>query len=135
MNLKQRYKNLSIKSRSTVSKLNTQKSTSSLNTQIQRSAIVFGILLVSSIGYSQCTVNDLPDTTQNNIIKKFYQLESCEAARVVDSTRISNLKLSNEELNKTNLSLNDKLIRRRRTSLIVSIVSGIGGIYLGSKIK
>jgi hypothetical protein len=91
--------------------------------------------LVFNTGYSQCTVFDLPDTTQNKIVKAFIDLKECEAKSVESGKRVIDLMISNEELNRTNLLLNQKLIRRRRAIVFVSVGSLIGGVWLGTKLK
>ena len=135
MNLKARFKNLNIRLKSTQSKSNMQQTSRSLNTEILRIGIVFCLILAFNTGHSQCTVFDLPDTTQNKIVKAFIDLKECEAKSVESGKRVIDLMISNEELNRTNLLLNQKLIRRRRAIVFVSVGSLIGGIWLGTKIK
>lgn len=135
MNLKARFKNLNTKSKSTQSKSNMRQTSRSLNTEILRIGIVFCLILVFNTGYSQCTVFDLPAPDQNKIVKAFIDLKECEAKSVESGKRVIDLMISNEELNRTNLLLNQKLIRRRRTIVFVSIGSLIGGVWLGTKIK
>ena len=135
MNLKARFKNLNIKLKSTQSKSNTQQTSRSLNTVIARTAIPFLLILAFNTGYSQCTVFDLPDTTQNKIVKAFIDLKECEAKSVESGKRVIDLMISNEDLNKNNQRLS-ATIRKGRKWPYITLGIGVGvGIWLGTKIK
>ena len=135
MNLKRRFKNLNIRSKSTQSKFNTQKSTTSLKVEILRTGIVFSILLICNISYSQCTVFDLPDTTQNKIVKAFIDLKECEAKSVENGKRVIDLMISNELLTKENQRLNETIIKGRKWPWIAGAVGFVGGFFIKSQIK
>lgn len=135
MNLKRRFKNLNTKSKSTQSRLNMQQTSISLNTVIARTAIPFLLILVFNTSYSQCTVFDLPDTTQNKIVKAFIDLKECEAKSVENGKRVIDLMISNELLTKENQRLSETIIKGRKWPWIAGAVGFVGGFFIKSQIK
>ena len=135
MNLKRKYKNSGTKLKSTQLKSNTQPISRSLNTEILRTVIVFLSILAFNVGYSQCTVFDLPDSTQNKIVKAFIELKEFKELSNLDNKRIIDLSISNEELNKTNNQLTTKITKARKWPYITLGIGLGAGIWLGTKLK
>jgi len=112
MNLKLKSKNLNMQRKSKRSKINTQPATPSLQTQVLSTGILFCFLLGFN-AYGQCTILDLPDTTQNKIVKTVYDLRECKESRKVDSAFIDTLKADNKILVQDVVDLNNKLSKAK----------------------
>lgn len=113
MNFKRKLSNLKTKQKLEPSKINTQQSTGSLGTQILQYAVVFSMIWAINPVYSQCTVHDLPDSTQNKIVKTHYERDECLEKRIADSTRIAGLEVVNTSLVKDNTRINTKFVKSK----------------------
>lgn len=135
MNKKRKSRSLNTRTKSTRLNINTQPTSCTLRTGILRTAIVFLLVLVTNVGFSQCTVFDLPDSVQNKIVKAHTDLKSCMAKSQEAGKRIVDLSLSNESLNNSNLRLEASLRKSRKWPYITLGIGGLAGIWIGSKIK
>ena len=135
MNFRRKSKNLNTSTNSTASSTSTHSTLCTSNTVTVPTVILSLFLWVTSPAWSQCTVFDLPDSTQNKIVKAHTDLKACIAASELTAKRIIDLKLSNDTLNKS-LLVSQKKARRRLKWIYISTGAGLlGGIYLGTRIN
>jgi hypothetical protein len=91
------------------------------------------MFMVFSLSYGQCTVSQLPDSTQKKILSKFIQLDECMEYRKEDSAYISDLTTLNSNLAYDYTQLNNKFLKRRKWPWIALGGGLVGGYLLGRK--
>lgn len=112
-------------------------------TQIARGLIVFGIITVFNSGaFAQCTVRDLPDSTQKMILTRFVEGEQCDSLRTVDSLHIADLEANKLDLQQDLSEAADNIqalqleaVKRKKWPWITGAIGFVGGCYLGTRFK
>lgn len=89
--------------------------------------------MVFNLSYSQCTVNDLPDSTQKKILTKFVLLDECMEYRKEDSAYISDLTTLNSNLAQDYNKLRGKFLKRRKLPWIALGGGLVTGFLIGRK--
>ena len=122
--------------------INTQPTSCTLRTEILRTGIVFSLVLVTNLGFAQCTVFDLSREDQNKIVKTATDLIACKAQRTVDSTQIIKLDLVNVDLQRDNTALKAENVdlkatidKKKKLPWIAALGGLAVGIYTGSRIR